>query len=251
MKLPVLSGVVRRRILANYRMDPEVAARWVPAPLRPKLQRGHAVAGVCLIRLEEIKPQGLPCLPGITSENAAHRIAVEWQDADGRTREGVFIERRDSDSWLNQLAGGRIFPGRHGAARFEVSDDGRRIGFRMQGEEGLAIAVDGAEAESLPSSSVFADLHEASAFFEGGSLGYSRTDDPSRLDGMQLDTDTWTVRALALERLEASFFDDGVRFPRGSVVIDHALVMRDIGHRWVSQPDLACPCDAGPATLSA
>ena len=188
MKLPVLSGVVRRRILANYRMDPEVAARWVPAPLRPKLQGGHAIAGVCLIRLEDIKPQGLPCLPGITSENAAHRIAVEWDDAEGRTREGVFIERRDSDSWLNQLAGGRIFPGRHGAARFEVNDDGARIGFRMRGEEGLAIAVDGVQTDTLPSSSVFADLREASAFFEGGSFGYSRTDDPSRLDGMQLVT---------------------------------------------------------------
>jgi hypothetical protein len=63
---------------------------------------------------------------------------------------------------------------------------------------------------------------------------------------MQLVTDTWTVAPLALERLEASFFDDGVRFPRGSVVTDHALVMRDIGHRWVSQPDLACPCEQAP-----
>lgn len=206
---------------------------------------------MCLIRLEDIKPQGLPCIPGISSENAAHRIAVEWEDEHGQRREGVFIERRDSDSWLNQLAGGRVFPGRHGAAHFDVDDDGRRIGFRMQGEGTLRIHIDGEQADALPSTSVFPDLGSASTFFEGGSLGYSRTDDPSRLDGMQLVTDTWTVAAFALDRLEASFFEDPARFPRGSVEIDHALVMRDIGHRWVSQPDLACPCDVPDTARSA
>ena len=241
MKLPVLSGVVRRRILANYRVDPEVASRWVPAPLRPKLQNGFAIAGVCLIRLEQIRPAGLPCVPGIASENAAHRIAVTW-DEGGVTREGVFIERRDSDSWLNQLAGGRIFPGRHGAARFEIDDDGRAIWFQMQGEEGLRIVVDGEQSRALPEGSVFPSLEVASTFFEGGSLGYSRTSDPSRLDAMELVTDSWSVAPLALSRFESTFFADRTRFPEGSVEIDHALVMRDIDHRWVSQPDLGCPC---------
>lgn len=240
MKLPVLSGVVRRRILANYRVDPDVAARWIPAPLRPKLQNGFAIAGVCLIRLEDIKPEGLPCVPGLCSENAAHRVAVEWDDA-GVTREGVFIERRDSDAWLNQLAGGRIFPGKHGAARFDIADGGEHIQFRMTGAS-IRIDLEGSGTSDWPASSVFPDLATASSFFERGSLGYSRTHDPSVLDGMELATDTWSVTPLALERFEASFFDDSERFPRGSVAFDHALLMRDIGHRWIARPDLTCPC---------
>ena len=39
-------------------------------------------------------------------ENAAHRIAVEWDDG-GTIRTGVYIPRRDSSSYLNVLAGGR------------------------------------------------------------------------------------------------------------------------------------------------
>ena len=50
---------------------------------------------------------------GMTSENSAHRIAVEWDDEEGVVKEGVFVPRRDTDSRLVALAGGRIFPGMH------------------------------------------------------------------------------------------------------------------------------------------
>jgi len=37
----------------------------------------------------------------------------------------------------------------------------------------------------LPSTSIFSSLAEASSFFESGSLGYSVTNDPDRLDGLK------------------------------------------------------------------
>ena len=82
MKLPVIQGVIRRRILANFRVDPEVMQQQLPARFRPKLQRGYAVAGICLIRLEHIRPRFVPESIGLNSENAAHRVAVLW-DEDG------------------------------------------------------------------------------------------------------------------------------------------------------------------------
>ena len=109
MPFPIIRGVIDRRILVNYRVDPDVLARILPAPFRPKLVNGMGMAGVCLIRLKHIRPRFLPAFLGISSENAAHRIAVEW-DQDGEKKEGVFIPRRDTSSWLNTLAGGRLFP---------------------------------------------------------------------------------------------------------------------------------------------
>ena len=35
MMIPTLQGVLDRQILVNYRVDPEVLARLVPAPFRP------------------------------------------------------------------------------------------------------------------------------------------------------------------------------------------------------------------------
>ena len=83
MRFPLVRGIIKRRMLINFRVDASVMQRFLPAPFRPKLHQGHAIAGICLIRLEEIRPGGLPALLGVSSENAAHRIAVEWDEPSG------------------------------------------------------------------------------------------------------------------------------------------------------------------------
>jgi len=67
------------------------------------------VAGCCLIRLGSLRPRGLPDALGLTTENAVHRIAVEWGDEDGAWT-GVFVPRRDSGSRLSVALGGRVLP---------------------------------------------------------------------------------------------------------------------------------------------
>ena len=129
MRVPVIEGVIRRRILANFSADPAVVARILPSPLRPQLASGRAVVGICLIRLEAIRPKHLPAAIGIASENAAHRIAVSWTDPEGHAREGVYIPRRDTDSLMNHLAGGRIFPGEHHHADSPLAIGGVRSSY--------------------------------------------------------------------------------------------------------------------------
>lgn len=230
--------MIRRRILVNYRVDPEVLGKLLPPPFRPKLHRGAAVAGICLIRLEQIRPVAVPAVLGIASENAAHRMAVVWDDA-GREREGVYIPRRDSDSLLNQLAGGRLFPGEHHRASFRVRDDGAQIELAMDSADAsVSVEVRGVVDERLPDHSIFASLEEASRFFEGGSLGYSATRSCDRFDGVRLETHTWSVRPLRLERARSSYFAAPGLFPAGSAELDSALLMRDIDHEWIGAPEL-------------
>ena len=239
MRIPVLKGTIKRRLLVNFRVDPAVIQKLLPAPFRPKLHSGHAIAGICLIRLEHIRPAGLPALVGLSSENAAHRLAVEWTDASGAAREGVFIPRRDTGSRLNSMAGGRLFPGEHHHARFTVSDNGHHIDLAMEADDQqVSVRVVGDTSDALPASSCFASLLEASAFFEGGCLGYSVTRDASRLDGLLLRTLEWRVQTLAVTTAHSSFFDDTSHFPSGAVEFDHALVMRDIVHEWHQAEDL-------------
>lgn len=171
MNIPVLKGIIRRRILVNFRADPAVVQATLPQPFRPKLHNGNAVVGICLIRLEQIRPALSPLALGISSENAAHRIAIEWEE-NGRYKEGVFIPRRDTGSPLNHLAGGRVFPGEHHLAHFEVHSTETEIDFHMQSQDGeVKVDVTGNIATELPASSHFSSLAEASKFFESGSLG--------------------------------------------------------------------------------
>jgi uncharacterized protein DUF2071 len=238
MRVPNVHGVIKRRILVNFRVDPDVMQRQLPDPFRPKLHKGKAIAGICLIRLENIRPKRFPKLVGISSENGAHRVAVVW-DAEGKTREGVYIPRRDTGSLVNQLAGGRLFPGEHHRAKFDVREAGDRVELHMRSADGVVeVDLSGSVASSLPSSSAFASVAEASAFFEAGSLGYSATSGGKRLDGLVLKMKTWQVSPLAIERVHSSFFGDRAKFPEGSVTFDCALIMRNIAHEWEAASEL-------------
>jgi len=238
MRLPVIQGIIRRRILANFRVDPEIMQRELPSRFRPKLQNGFAIAGICLIRLEHIRPKSLPEIIGLNSENAAHRVAVVW-DEDGEAREGVFISRRDTDSQINHLLGGRIFPGEHHHATFSVADSDSEISLAMKSDDArVKVEIAGTIASNLPASSIFSSLGEASSFFEGGSVGYSVTMDPDRLDGLKLKTSHWKIEPLDVSSVSSSYFSDQSRFPKGSVAFDHALIMRNVEHQWHSVDDL-------------
>jgi len=238
MRLPVIQGVIRRRILANFRVDADVMQREIPARFRPKLQNGFAVAGICLIRLEHVRPKLMPEIIGLNSENAAHRVAVLW-DEDDEVREGVFISRRDSNSHLNHLLGGRVFPGEHHQATFSIVETESDLSLEIESKDGqVKVEIAGTITTQLPDSSIFRSLAEASAFFEGGSLGYSVTRDGGRLDGLRLQTNQWRVEPLEVSRISSSYFSDEEKFPPGAIEFDHALIMRDIKHEWHSADDL-------------
>jgi len=201
----------------------------------------HAIAGICLIRLEQIRPKGFPAMLGVASENAAHRIAVEWKGRDGQWEEGVFIPRRDTDSSLNVLMGGRIFPGVHHHSKFLVKDDGTTVSLSMAPDDrDAAIEVSGTEAGSLPPDSSFASLEDSSEFFERGCVGYSTTHNANHLDGLKLSTEDWQVRPLDVRDVHSGFFSDESRFPKGSVEFDHGLIMRNVRHDWVALPGFEC-----------
>jgi len=244
--LPIVHGTIDRRILVNFRVQPDVISKLLPPRFRPKLVKGWAMAGVCLIRLKHIRPNGFPLPCGITSENAAHRIAVEWSE-NGALREGVFIPRRDTSSALQALAGGRIFPGLHHLADFDAvarTDDFR---LKMRSRDGSAnVEIRARRAARIPITSIFTSLEEASDFFARGSMGYSATRDPNCCDGLELFTTRWHVEPLEVQYIRSSFFDDIGSFPRGSIHFDCALLMQNIEHEWHVLPSLV----AAPLALS-
>jgi len=236
--MPNIQGLIRRRLLVNYRMDPAMIQRQLPAPFRPKLQRGYAIAGICLIRLEHIRPTFVPSAFGFSSENAAHRIAVTWEDDTGE-HEGVYIPRRDTSSLINWIAGGRVFPGEHNHAAFEVTEQNNHIQLRMESRDRLVkVELSAGLSSEIPQDSCFGTIEEASKFFESGSLGYSATASKQRLDGIRLKTEEWKVEPLAVERVFSSYFADNSLFPAGSSFFDCALIMRNVRHEWHAESDL-------------
>jgi hypothetical protein len=187
-----------------------------------------------------MRPAFLPAFCGMTSENAAHRIAVEW-DEDGATHEGVFVPRRDTNALLNRLVGGRIFPGVHHAADFEACERNDHFQIEMRSkDEATYLRVLARVTDELRAGSVFGSLAEATEFFRGGALGWSARAADGEFDGLELHCDEWRMESLAVEQVESSFFDNAGLFSPGSVKFDSAFLMRGIAHEWRARGRLAC-----------
>jgi hypothetical protein len=227
-----MRGIIDRRILVNFRVEPATLVRVLPPPFRPQLVGGRGFVGICLIRLRELRPAGLPASLGLSSENAAHRIAVNWVEA-GKPRQGVFIPRRDTDSRLNRWAGGRLFPGEHHRADFDVQETRDHLRVEMRSSDGQeSVRVVARIAAELQAGSVLRSLEEASDFFAAGSCGWSPGRRAGAFDGLELRCLDWRMEPLHVERVESSFFSNEHRFPSGTVQFDSAFLMRGIRHEW-------------------
>lgn len=237
MKIPIIRGIIDRRILVNFTVDPDVAKTIVLYPFRPKIINDKAVAGICLIRLKNVRPKGLPSFIGVGSENGAHRIAVEWTE-NGQLKEGVYIPRRDTSSLFNTLVGGRLFPGKHYHAKFDVKEDEVNYHVAFESSDKTTISIDAMITESFNPKSIFKDLATASAFFKAGSLGYSPNN--KEYEGLLLNTYKWEVKPLEVSNVVSSFFENELVFPKGSMQFDNALLMTNIEHEWSSVANKHC-----------
>jgi len=232
MHIPTIAGTIDRRVLANYRVDPHYLQKLLPDPFRPKQVHGMGIAGICLIRLKHVRPRALPTPLGLSSENAAHRIAVEWEE-NGKYREGVYIPRRDTASRFNSFIGGKLFPGVHHHAHFMVAESNDSFQIQLVSDDNKTrVAVKAHITSQLPENSLFTSLEEVSTFFEQGALGYSASEEVGRLDSLELRCANWKVEPLQVTDVESSFFDDRQLFPSGSAELDCALLMRGIRHEW-------------------
>jgi hypothetical protein len=232
-----MAATIAQRVLVNYRVDPDVARSLLPDGIRPQLVNGSAVAGVCLIHLTAFRPAWFAPAIGHRSRNAAHRIAVEGDTAEG-PQTGVYIPRRHSSSLLARLVGGRVFPGTHAPASVDFRSTADDLEIRVEADD-LRVCVAARRGPGIPfRSTLFETLEQSSTFFRKDAVGWSPTRSGA-LEGLRLDTDAWKVEPIDVTALSSTFFDE---LPDGAAQFDHALLMRDVPTRWSSV--------STPATIS-
>jgi hypothetical protein len=251
MWLPVLRGLLDRRMLINYRVDPDYMQKCLPAPFRPKIVNGYGVAGICLIRMNHIGPRALPVALVGSSENGALRFAVEWEQ-EGKSYQGVYIPARYTTSRLAAFAGTRFFPGRHYLAKFDVEESLDTFHIRLDSPH-LQMDLSARVAEKFGSSAVFSSIDDASAFFRNGANGFSEALRPGKFDGVEMRIFDWQVLPLGVEKLKCDYFENTQRFPAGMAEFDHALLMRGLSNEFHPVRSFCCmvPTEQQPQPVPA
>jgi hypothetical protein len=221
-----LRAQLRRRLLVSYRVDAAIAQALIPDGFRPQLVDGSAVAGVCVIGLQAVRPGWIHRQIGFSTENVAHRVAVEWEEH-GDIRTGVYIVERHSSSLLPVLAGGRLFPGVQRRGRFALDESDSRFRVRMT-SRGTSVALD---VELTPEweSSLFPSAEDASGFYRAGSVGWSPRRNGRGVEALELTSEQWSAEPGRVLSIESSFFD---ALPERAAVLDSVVVMRDLPLFW-------------------
>lgn len=244
-----MSGTIERRLLVNYRVDPEALLPLLPDGLVPIDVQGSAIAGICMLRLTQVRPKGLPSAIGVTMESAAHRIGVQWTGSDGGLRTGVYIPVRHTASLAGALAGGRIFPGVHERADFTVTDeaaatgavDGARVEVAFSAADGTQVDVRSTSTTEW-ASAAFPDFSDAKQFFRCAPIGWSPRRgatmdterqgriDAERIEGVSMEADMTGATPIALSSVRSTFFDR----LGGAAELDSALVLRRVAVEWTA-----------------
>ncbi len=210
----------------------------LPSEFSPKLVDGYAIGGICQVSLSEMRAKGMPSLIGTGSHNAAHRIAVSSSQG-----EGVYVTRRDTNSWLNTLTGGRLFPGVYNKAEFKVAISGNDYSVKIvDTEKQKLMSIKASVVKELPTGSVFKTTKEVSDFFKTGNIGWSSRSDNQKFDAIELTTVEWNMEPLIVSESFSAYFSDISKFPKGSVEFDSAMIMRNLKHSWVSRDNLCELC---------
>ena len=247
MSISAIRGRIARRVLINLRMKPELAKSFLPAGFEPRIIDGYAIAGICLIRLEQVRLPFMPAAFGAASENAAIRFSCVRKDEHGAEHDVVYLARRDTSSPVNAMLGRGCFPAHLHPAKFEVTDNGDDVQIEIRSRDGKAdLSLKVQVTDRIDEKSVFASTTELSEFFRLSNVGYSpkrpsgaslQCGQSSSLDAVELQTDTWDGLPLAVEHFHSSFFSDPAVFHAGDVELDSAFLMRNIEHSWRKVPE--------------
>jgi len=232
MKLPLLNGTIDRRILVNYKANPDVGRKLLPHPFEPLIINGYASVGICLLRLKGIGIQSSPHFTRINSENVAHRILIKFF-LDGEETHGVYIPRRDTDSLLNVWLAGRLLSWPHYSATFKVKEDNEHYDIKIDSTDGeTSLHLEAHRTNEFPEHSMFDSIDHASTSFRECPIGISPSASAHEYKVVQLNTKSWSVKPLSISKLRSNYFDNQSRFPEGSIQFDNALLMEQIEHQW-------------------
>jgi hypothetical protein len=245
MRAPALRGRIDRRISVFYRLDPMAARELLPAPLRPRLVRGWALGGVCILRLARMRPRMLPIPLGLASELAWHRIAVEWEE-DGRPMHGHYLLRSETDSRLAPFPGARLVPSPDDCTRIEVRSSDAALTARVESGDGTTDLDLAASLGGWRSDALFKSANAARASIASGHVVWDG-DEQGELEGVELRSTGGTAQGLEVVRLASTWFDDRARFSLGTATLDCAIVVRDADHEWHAPASQAARVERGGA----
>jgi len=198
-----------------------VARKLLPGGLRPVLEGGYAVAGLCYTRLGSIRSRWIPRRLGSTSDHLAVRIAAEF---DGRKtpRRGTWILRRQKSSWIEARCGDKLLRGDYRRAVFDLEENPFGLTLSVRNGEREELFLRAEVADGL-GGSLFSGPRHAEEFLAETEGARPHDIFAPEADDLEIRTGAFAPEPLSVLEVRSAFFEDSDLFPPGAVRLDCAL----------------------------
>ena len=230
-------GAVRERLLLTYRVDPRAVRALAPGPFEPVVRNGVAFAGVCLVEMRAMRPNGVPAALGFNYHEAVYRLVVEYESSsEGRLR-GIVAPRADANHATIALGGRLLSHYPFHLARIQKQHWEDLVALRHRTLDGRGnldalFAVDAAR-QQLPADSCFTSLADAVDFLVGMQHSFSWDARRGVVHRSVIGHAPWAMSVALPVRPPRLAYFMGEPFSRhGGAELDSVLYMRDVPHVW-------------------
>jgi uncharacterized protein YqjF (DUF2071 family) len=223
----------------NYRVDPAVLSRLLPAPLEPEIHKGHGWVQVLMSSLRDMRPPGIPSLFGTCFYQVSYRAAVRYRDAVGAWRRGGYFVRSETNHPVMRAVGNALAEFKFhdfGAAEMVMLRDGDRLTVGVDPEASfpngrLVSVVDTRPCPGPPPSSCWASLDELHEPLVECYDALGVDAEEGHLYILTIDRDPWNARFVSPRNVYSEYFDTGP-LGQGAAELDSVLHLEECRYRW-------------------
>jgi uncharacterized protein YqjF (DUF2071 family) len=222
--------VFRRCLLVNFAVDPDELGAALPRHVVPDVYDGEAFLSVVVGQMDRMRPARVPRALGITYNQIVYRAVVRCGD-----ERGVHFLRSDADSRMMTMFGNAMsfFRFNHSDITFARRGGCLDLDVRTRGRPSGDIAATftvAAPGDTLPGTSVFADLGEAKQWLVQLFAAFHYTDGNRWIDVVRIKRGDWNVQVVADERAEYAFMSAGAPFTKAR--LDSVFLVGDVPYHW-------------------
>ena len=223
-------GVVRRRFLVSYAVEPSLLSTRVPPGAELSTHNGFAWVSACFVELAGMRPSFVPKGLGSRFRYLIHRTRARLLYPDGVLRESVLVLEANMNKPFLALLG-RVTTGVNFRVReidLVEGDDGWELSMAANGSVLYRASIPRLSiGESLPENSMFQNTSDADRFLLGVSYGGEWDKPKGRLRLLAETHDPWTAFAGACDTKRFDFLE---KLGASSLQADHVVTMTNIPH---------------------
>jgi uncharacterized protein YqjF (DUF2071 family) len=225
-----MRGMVRRRFLINYPVDPSLLEPFLPPGGQLSRHQGKAWFSDCFVHVSHMRPSIVPSALGLSFRCLIHRTRAVLPFPDGKNREAVLVLDPSIDSRLLGVVGTSMtgVPFKRRPIEFVTDGSAWRIAVREGTNVIYEVMIRAASFRTeMPANSPFTSLSEADDFLLGVSYGGSWDREDSTLQVLAETHDPWQAQAGTCDVRRNAFLKRlGIDTPRA----DHVITMVDCPH---------------------